>query len=115
MYGYAILLLGWIGPLILLLHPAAIGMVSWYANILLLPNLARAAFGRSPSLWLATLALVLALLSFSPLFFWGEVPSEEPVCARGTGFWLWIWAFVVVFVGALINTVEHQNRHVVAR
>ncbi|HXP76781.1 MAG TPA: hypothetical protein VN823_21780 [Stellaceae bacterium] len=55
------------------------------------------------------------MLSFGPLFFWGEVPSEESVCARGTGFWLWIWVFVVVFVGALINIVERQNRRGAAR
>jgi hypothetical protein len=99
--GYGILFFGWLGPLMLLLHPAAVGMIAWYANILLLPNLAKMVSGRTADLWFATPALLLALTSLSPLYFWNEVVGDYPICSRGIGYWLWIAAFAATFAAAL--------------
>ena len=81
-------------------HPS-VGMFAWYANVFLLICMARMTVGRAPRLQHALPGLVLALTALAPLSFYSEARGQDPLCARGPGFWLWIAAFAVTAAAAV--------------
>lgn len=98
--GYMTLITGWAGPLMMFWHPS-VGMFAWYANVFLLICMARMIAGRAPRLQHAVPGLMLALTALAPLSFYSEARGQDPLCARGPGFWLWIAAFAVTAAAAV--------------
>lgn len=68
------------------------GLLGWYANITMLYGLYALVLGRRPSGIAGTIGLLLALTSFRNVELAHNEAWTEPLCAWGSGFWMWFSA-----------------------
>lgn len=84
------------------------GLLGWYANIPLIMALFRLVRGRMPSIGLAGFALVIASTSFLEVELAHNEAWSEPLCAWGTGFWLWYSTQPLVLAVALWGWIRQR-------
>ena len=99
--GYHVLLLGWLGPLLLIF--------SWYANPLFLFACLKLLLTKRSAGFTAGLAVVLAV---SFLFYPGipHYPSTEQVIGYGWGAYIWYSAILLAPVAARARRLEQDDR-----
>lgn len=97
-YGYWVLLTGWLGFLFF--------QFAWYANPL--TALSLLLMRRSP--WWALFTSTLALLCMSQAFLFYEIPTDAKgntiaILSRGTGFYCWIGMVTCVFYAVIMRLI----------
>lgn len=73
-----------------------VGLLGWYANLTLSAGLVYLLRDRHPPLWLGVVGQILALTSFTPVELAHNEAWSEPLCAWGSGFWLWFSSVTVL-------------------
>jgi hypothetical protein len=99
--GYVVFSFGWLGPFDL--------QFGWFANPLMLWVIVRLLFNRRPGIIPAFGGLGLALSALA----WkttprGDAPGVDTICARHSGFYLWIACAVLLAVVTLIELIRDR-------
>jgi hypothetical protein len=92
--GWRLASYGWLGPL---------GLApGWYANIPLAISLIQCLRGRPPGRRLAWVGLAVAATALAPFWYFGFAGSFRSwYVVRGPALWLWLSAFVLVWLPAI--------------
>mgnify|MGYP000153257397 CR=1 FL=1 len=103
-YGYWILLTGWLGFVFF--------QFAWYANPLIILTLLL--MKNRP--WWALLAGALALLCMSQGFLFYEIPSDAQgntiaIVSRGVGFYCWVGMVTCVFYAVIMRLVYRKFKN----
>lgn len=95
--GWLLFAWGWLGPLA--------GSIAWYSNLLLLSMVIRLFRGKSPSLALAATGFAVSLTALLPHFIFDFERDGQfhPQIISGPAVWLWIGAFALCAVTALVG------------
>jgi hypothetical protein len=94
-YGYQLLLTGWVG--VLTLDFPWFGNLAYFAAVVSLQN-REYLTARYTSLG----AIFLGLLSFFVKFGGYDIGSTVAISGLGSGFYIWIFSFILMFTGSIL-------------
>lgn len=99
----------WLGGQVLMLGWVAIldGSIAWYADIILIAALALYLVGSRHCFTFSFVAMFIALTAFLYQEIWNDSDPPELIASYDIGFYLWLLAFIVMFVASLLT---HPDR-----